>query len=112
MPRPAKKVSAPKDSSAHLGFEAKLWLAADKLRNNMDAANYKCVVLGLIKGEQEILRPTFALREKPLANVCGFISFSKLMEKLNGIRKLGLATSLKSDFLQKTAEYFGEDEEA
>src|SRR5216684_3372617 len=35
-------------SAAHLGFEAKLWLAADKLRNNMDAAEYKHVVLGLI----------------------------------------------------------------
>lgn len=31
-----------------MGFEAKLWLAADKLRNNMDAAEYKHVVLGLI----------------------------------------------------------------
>ena len=38
----------PKDSTAHLGFEAKLWLTADKLRNNMDAAEYKHVVLGLI----------------------------------------------------------------
>jgi type I restriction enzyme M protein len=37
-----------KDSTANLGFEAKLWLAADKLRNNMDAAEYKHVVLGLI----------------------------------------------------------------
>jgi type I restriction enzyme M protein len=37
-----------KDSSASLGFEAKLWLAADKLRSNMDAAEYKHVVLGLI----------------------------------------------------------------
>ena len=37
-----------KDSSATIGFEAKLWLAADKLRNNMDAAEYKHVVLGLI----------------------------------------------------------------
>jgi type I restriction enzyme M protein len=35
-------------SGAMLGFEAKLWLAADKLRNNMDAAEYKHVVLGLI----------------------------------------------------------------
>jgi type I restriction-modification system DNA methylase subunit len=26
--------------SANLGFEAKLWLTADKLRNNMDAAEY------------------------------------------------------------------------
>ena len=29
--------------------------------------------------------------------------------KLDGIRTLGLATSLKSDFLQKAAEYFAED---
>ena len=35
-------------SAANLGFEAKLWLAADKMRNNMDAAEYKHVVLGLI----------------------------------------------------------------
>ncbi len=31
-----------------LGFEAKLYQAADKLRNNMDTAEYKHVVLGLI----------------------------------------------------------------
>jgi type I restriction enzyme M protein len=31
-----------------LGFEQTLWLAADKLRNNMDAAEYKHIVLGLI----------------------------------------------------------------
>ena len=35
-------------NGASLGFEAKLWQAADKLRNNMDAAEYKHVVLGLI----------------------------------------------------------------
>ncbi|MGH7581642.1 MAG: N-6 DNA methylase [Gemmatimonadales bacterium] len=35
-------------STAPLGFEAKLWAAADALRNNMDAAEYKHVVLGLI----------------------------------------------------------------
>jgi type I restriction enzyme M protein len=45
---PAAKPASKKDSSANLGFEAKLWLAADKLRNNMDAAEYKHVVLGLI----------------------------------------------------------------
>jgi type I restriction enzyme M protein len=36
------------ETSANLGFEAKLWAAADALRNNMDAAEYKHVVLGLI----------------------------------------------------------------
>jgi len=44
----ARKSSTKTDSSANLGFEAKLWIAADKLRNNMDAAEYKHVVLGLI----------------------------------------------------------------
>jgi len=33
---------------ANLGFEDKLWAAADKLRDNMDASEYKHVVLGLI----------------------------------------------------------------
>ena len=47
MARPKSK-SASAKSSASLGFEAKLWLTADKLRNNMDAAEYKHVVLGLI----------------------------------------------------------------
>jgi type I restriction enzyme M protein len=37
-----------KNNGATLGFEATLWAAADKLRNNMDAAEYKHVVLGLI----------------------------------------------------------------
>src|SRR5450432_3708877 len=45
MPRARSSSS---NSTANLGFEAKLWLAADKLRNNMDAAEYKHVVLGLI----------------------------------------------------------------
>src|SRR5438552_7796888 len=44
----AKGNSPSPNSSASLGFEAKLWLAADKLRSNMDAAEYKHVVLGLI----------------------------------------------------------------
>ncbi|MFC1560869.1 type I restriction-modification system subunit M [Candidatus Latescibacterota bacterium] len=37
-----------KSNGANLGFEQKLWQAADKMRNNMDAAEYKHVVLGLI----------------------------------------------------------------
>ncbi len=42
----AKKTTG--SNGANLGFEEKLWQAADKLRNNMDAAEYKHVVLGLI----------------------------------------------------------------
>lgn len=41
------KTKATSNTTANLGFEARLWLAADKLRNNMDAAEYKHVVLGL-----------------------------------------------------------------
>ena len=41
-------MEAPNTTAANLGFEAKLWAAADALRNNMDAAEYKHVVLGLI----------------------------------------------------------------
>ena len=40
--RPARQ------TGANLGFEDKLWMAADKLRGTMDAAEYKHVVLGLI----------------------------------------------------------------
>lgn len=58
------------------------------------------------KVKQEILRPTFSLKEKPLAEICGFLSFGKLTEKLDGIHKLSLASSLKPDFLLKTAEFF------
>ena len=58
------------------------------------------------KVKQEILRPTFSLKEKPLAKICGFLSFGKLTEKLEGIQKMGLASSLKPDFLLKTAEFF------
>ena len=42
------KSNGPNTSTATIGFdEAKLWFTADKLRNNMEAAEYKHVVLGL-----------------------------------------------------------------
>jgi hypothetical protein len=50
------------------------------------------------KVEQEILRPTFSLRERPLPEVCGFLPFSSFMEKVEGILALGIAPSLKPDF--------------
>lgn len=43
-----KRKSKPNGNGATLGFEATLYQAADKLRNNLDAAEYKHVVLGLI----------------------------------------------------------------
>ncbi len=46
----AKKQTTPAKASngANLGFEQKLWAAADKMRGHMDASEYKHVVLGLI----------------------------------------------------------------
>jgi type I restriction-modification system DNA methylase subunit len=41
-PKPKKNNGAP------LGFEQKLWAAADKMRGHMDPAEYKHVALGLI----------------------------------------------------------------
>ena len=43
-----KRGTKSNENGATLGFEAKLYQAADKLRNNLDAAEYKHVVLGLI----------------------------------------------------------------
>ena len=36
------------NNTAEIGFEQQIWGAADILRGNMDAAEYKHVVLGLI----------------------------------------------------------------
>lgn len=47
----AKKRSSKAEASrkgATIGFEEKLWAAADKLRGSLDAAEYKHVVLGLL----------------------------------------------------------------
>ncbi|MCX7915947.1 MAG: hypothetical protein N3A53_06550 [Verrucomicrobiae bacterium] len=41
-----------------------------------------------------------------LATGCGFIGFSELIEKVEATRRLGLAKSLKPDFLHTVAEYF------
>jgi len=62
------------------------------------------------KVEQEILRPTFQLRQKPLNKVCGFLALNDLLKKVEGIRELGLASSLNPDFLVETAEYFGSND--
>jgi len=63
------------DTGANLGFENKLWMAADKLRGTMDSAEYKHVVLGLIflkyisdsflEKHEELLKEEFANPEDP-----------------------------------------------
>jgi type I restriction enzyme M protein len=44
----SEQESKNKNTSADIGFEQQIWAAADILRGNMDAAEYKHVVLGLI----------------------------------------------------------------
>lgn len=61
------------------------------------------------KVAQEIRRPTFALREKPLPEICGFIPFGKFCEAIEGIRKLKLASSLQPSFLASVTEYFKDE---
>jgi type I restriction enzyme M protein len=46
--RKARAKNKSKTNGANLGFEEKLWQAADKMRGHMDPAEYKHVVLGLI----------------------------------------------------------------
>ncbi|MBW2703471.1 MAG: hypothetical protein JRF33_21850 [Deltaproteobacteria bacterium] len=58
------------------------------------------------KVENEIKRPTFAMLDKPLPEVCGFIPFSKLTKKFEVIRKNRLAPSLNADFLNTIASYY------
>ena len=58
-------------NGANLGFEQKLWQAADKLRGSMDAAEYKHVVLGLIflKYISDAFQEHYeALKKEPHAN--------------------------------------------
>ena len=49
MPKTKRTTSTKsKNNGGPLGFEEKLWAAADKMRGHMDAAEYKHVVLGLL----------------------------------------------------------------
>ena len=47
-PRAARGAATDPAASATTNLEPKLWASADMLRNNMDAAEYKHIVLGLI----------------------------------------------------------------
>ncbi len=48
MARQKRDTGNKKSNGGNLGFEEKLWQAADKMRGHMDSAEYKHVVLGLI----------------------------------------------------------------
>jgi type I restriction enzyme M protein len=64
------KINKNLSNGANLGFETELWRAADALRSNMDAAEYKHVVLGLIflKYISDAFEEKHAALEKETAN--------------------------------------------
>ncbi len=59
--------AASADDAAPLGFETTLWAAADKLRGNLESAEYKHVVLGLIF--LKYISDAFAERQGELAEL-------------------------------------------
>ena len=68
-------------TSAALGFESKLWAAADALRNNMDAAEYKHVVRILV----EMLAPYKGRVYDPYCGSGGmFVQREKFIEAHSG----------------------------
>ena len=83
-----RKAAANNGNGANLGFEVKLWQAADKLRNNMDVSAYKHVVLGLVffryisdsfdehypklvAGEGQYVGAMRCTRERQAPTICG-----------------------------------------
>ena len=84
------------------------------MAKNDRTKTYKGVTLGKLprsKVEQEIRRPTFVYRDKPLPDVCGFVPFDLLVKTVEGLRALGVSQSLKPDFLQNLAEFFNDAED-
>lgn len=71
MAREKKNAVNKNNENANLGFEEKLWTAANKQRGHMDAGEYKHVVLGLIflKYISDAFQKHFLkLEAEPLAN--------------------------------------------
>ena len=64
MTRGAGAVAATDKQQASIGLEASLWEAANRLRSNMDAAEYKHVELGLIN--LKYVSGVFAQRQSTL----------------------------------------------
>ena len=54
------------ERTGSLGFEDKLWRAADSLRNNVDPSEYKHVVLGLIF--LKYISDAFEARQQEMSN--------------------------------------------
>jgi len=61
------------------------------------------------KFKNEIPRPTFATRNKPLHTVCGFLPYSRLCERLEQVKNV--VTYLKPEFIDEIVEVYDPAEE-
>ncbi|HUT10334.1 MAG TPA: hypothetical protein VMY42_07555 [Thermoguttaceae bacterium] len=59
--------------------------------------------------KNEVPRPTFASCNKPLHTVCGFLPYSKLVERLEAAKEF--LSHLKPDFIDDIAEFYDPAEE-
>jgi type I restriction enzyme M protein len=89
-------------SGANLGFEEKMWKAADKLRNNMDAAEYKHVVLGLIF--LKYISDTFKEIHDELKNDPEKLSDPEDVDEYRARNVFWVPPEARWDYLQKNAK--------
>ena len=85
------------NNGANLGFEQKLWQTADKLRGNMDASDYKHVVLGLIF----LKYISDAFEEKREQLLFGFSDPKKVTRNSKIMRSIGLICTSSSSLSAK-----------
>jgi type I restriction enzyme M protein len=89
-------------NGANLGFEEKMWKAADKLRSNMDAAEYKHVVLGLIF--LKYISDTFSEVYKELKNDPEKLADTEDIDEYRARNVFWVSPKARWDFLQKNAK--------
>jgi len=88
--------------SAILGFEEKMWKAADKLRNNMDAAEYKHVALGLVF--LKYISDTFKEIYDELKNDPEKLSDQEDIDEYRARNVFWVPPEARWDYLQKNAK--------
>ncbi len=61
------------------------------------------------KFKNEVPRPTFAYRNRPVHDVCGFLPYSRLCQRLDEVKNV--LPYLKPEFIDEIAEFFDPAEE-
>jgi type I restriction enzyme M protein len=95
-----KKAVAKSGNGANLGFEQKLWAAADKMRGHMDASEYKHVALGLIF----LKYISDAFEERPIALLKEKNADPEDRDEYTAENVFWVPKQARWDFLQKNAK--------